>query len=90
MHCVILPAMKVLFDYFDQHALGHEYILIFYLTLFAKFTHFIPVIALHFFSLGNKWDKVFKNGPSKICERQPLKNMMWYGLLRQTILLPFF
>ena len=20
-----------------------------------------------------KWDKVFKNGPSKICERQPLK-----------------
>ena len=27
--------------------------------------------------LGNwrkcKWDKVFKSGPSKICERQPLK-----------------
>ena len=22
-----------------------------------------------------KWDKVFKNGPSKICERQPLKNL---------------
>ena len=21
-----------------------------------------------------KWDKVFKNGSSKICERQPLKN----------------
>ena len=28
-----------------------------------------------------KWDKVFKNGPSKICERQPLKNLKKYGLL---------
>ena len=24
-------------------------------------------------------DKVFKNGPSKICRRQPLKNFKWYG-----------
>ena len=23
------------------------------------------------------WVKVFKNGPSKICERQPLKNFTW-------------
>ena len=23
------------------------------------------------------WDKVFKNGPSKICERHPLKNFTW-------------
>ena len=23
----------------------------------------------------NKWVKVFKNGPSKICGRQPLKNL---------------
>ena len=22
-----------------------------------------------------KWDKVFKNGPSKICDRQPLRNL---------------
>ena len=27
------------------------------------------------------WDKVFKNGPSKICGRQPLKYLKWYGLL---------
>ena len=27
---------------------------------------------------NNIWDKVFKNGPSKICERQPLKNLKWY------------
>ena len=29
-----------------------------------------------------KWDKVFKNGPSKICERQPLKDLKGYGLLK--------
>ena len=36
------------------------------------------------------WDKVFKNGPSKICERQPLKNLKGYGLLKQTIYLKIF
>ena len=30
-----------------------------------------------------KWDKVFKNGPSKICGRQPLKSLKGYVLLRQ-------
>ena len=25
--------------------------------------------------VSNIWDKVFKNGPNKICERQPLKNL---------------
>ena len=34
---------------------------------------------------GPIWVKVFKNGPNKICGRQPLKNLKWYGLLRQTI-----
>ena len=90
MHCVILPATKVLFEYFDQHALGHEYILIFYLTLFAKFTYFIPVIALYFFSLGNKWDKVFKNGPSKICWGRPYYFNFFKGCLPQILLGPFW
>ena len=27
-----------------------------------------------------KWAKVFKNGLSKICGRQPLKNLKGYGL----------
>ena len=31
------------------------------------------------------WVKVFENGPSKICGRQPLQNLNWYNLLRQTI-----
>ena len=30
------------------------------------------------------WDKVFKNEPSKICERQPLKDLTGYGLLKQS------
>ena len=28
----------------------------------------------------DNWDKVFKNGQSKICGRQPSKNLNWYGL----------
>ena len=32
------------------------------------------------------WVKVFKCGQSKICVRQPLKNLKEYGLLKQTIL----
>ena len=35
------------------------------------------------------WDKVFKNGPSNICGRQPLKNLKWYGLVRQNTLNTF-
>ena len=27
------------------------------------------------------WDKVFKNRPSEICGRQPLRNLKLYGLL---------
>ena len=35
-------------------------------------------------------DKVLKNRPSKICGRQPLKHLKWYGLLTQTISLQIF
>ena len=44
------------------------------------------------FNVTNIWIKVFKNGPSKICGRQPLKNFKWYGLLScipQILLGPF-
>ena len=40
---------------------------------------------MYFLGQENIWDKVFKNGPSKICGRQPLKNLKVYGLLKQTI-----
>ena len=36
------------------------------------------------------WDKVFQSGPSKICGRQPLKNLKGYGLLKWTISLQIF
>ena len=36
------------------------------------------------------WVKVSKNGPSKISGRQPLKNLKWYGLPKQTISLQIF
>ena len=35
-------------------------------------------------------DKVSNNGPSKICGKQPLKKLNWYGLLRQSIPLQIF
>ena len=44
---------------------------------------------------NSKWIKVFKNGPSKICGRQPLKNMKSYhykffkGCLPQILVGPF-
>ena len=33
-----------------------------------------------FKNLDHKWDKVFKNGPSKICGKQPLKTLNGYVL----------
>ena len=37
-----------------------------------------------------KWKKVFKNGPSKICGRQPLKNLNWYVFLSRSYRFKFF
>ena len=36
------------------------------------------------------WDKLFKNGRSKICGRQPLKNSKGHGLIKQTVSLQIF
>ena len=30
------------------------------------------------------WFKAFKNGPNKICGKQPLKKLKWHGLPKQT------
>ena len=57
---------------------------------FSIFTE-ILIISIYFgvvlpsYLLKNLWDKVFKNGPSKICGRQPLKNLKGYGLLEHLI-----
>ena len=34
-----------------------------------------PQIILSIYNIYNIWIKVFKNGPSKICLRKPLKNL---------------
>ena len=48
-----------------------------------RFSMTATKIWLQLFSrLSFIWVKVFKNGPSKICGRQPLKNLKWYGMLR--------
>ena len=43
------------------------------------------VIRLCLSNVIDKWVKVFKNGPSIICGRQPLKNLKWHGPPKQTI-----
>ena len=40
-----------------------------------RFTKIANNKKLIHFKYGKIWDKLFKNGPSKICERQPLKNL---------------
>ena len=39
--------------------------------------------SINLILLVSIWVKGSKNGPSKICGRQLLKNLMWYGLLIQ-------
>ena len=56
--------------------------------------YFGMVVMFVFFDLFSVcthiWDKVFKNRPSEICRRQPLKNLKLYGLLKQTMSLQIF
>ena len=49
----------------------------------------IPWLHLSRNSSRNIWNKVFKNGPSKICGKQPLKNLKGYGLLSHIVCLSF-
>ena len=55
----------------------------------TKMTQWFQLLLI---PLKNKWKKVFKNGPSKICGRQPLKDLKWYEVksFKQTIPLQFF
>ena len=45
---------------------------------------------MHQLKQKHSWDKVFKIGPSKICGRQPLKNLKSYGQPKETISLQIF
>ena len=53
---------------------------------FCYFFFFSFLIFFYLFDLIYIWGKVFKNGPSAICGRQPLKKLKWYGLLVSNIL----
>ena len=46
--------------------------------------------SIHIFTYTYVRDKVFKNGPSKICGRQLLKNLKGYGLLSRPYPFIFF
>ena len=41
-------------------------------------------------SVTIKWVKIFKNGPSKLWGRQPLKNLKWYMVCSRPYYLKFF
>ena len=57
--------------------------------LFRKFCWVLILCMRNCSFFGNRfclfwnqiWDKVFKNGPSKICGTMPLKHLKGYGLL---------
>ena len=56
-----------------------------FIKSFVKTTPQISVTLLQkierfSFCFSFKWGEVFKNGPSKTCRRQPLKNLKWCGL----------
>ena len=46
-------------------------------------TAFFSGLTIH------RWEKVFKNRPSEICGRQPLKNLKGYKFLKQISIGPF-
>ena len=41
-------------------------------------------------NLASIWDKVFKNGPSEICRRKPLKKVKGYSLLKQILVYKYY
>ena len=67
--CIVLCILCYIFLRFYQHAIKHSN----------------PIQSrdlLHMFLITGEgshhvWGKIFKNGPSKICERQPFKNFSW-------------
>ena len=70
----------------NQHLKFYNILSILHIVIFF-------IIYQTVYSFLNKRDKAFKNRPSKICGRQPLKKLKWYGLLKgclpQNLLAPF-
>ena len=68
------------------------YIILYYFSFFLNFIYIKFLVRTWLFVLlkTDIWDKVFKNGPSKICGWQPFKILKGYGLFKQTISHKFF
>ena len=62
----------------------------FSVILTSSYLNYHCLWSLFIISLKKIWVKVFKNGPSKISRRQPLKDVKRYSLLRQIISLQLF
>ena len=62
-----------------------------YVTLFLELFWHLPSIHRKNWQLTEKWNKVFKNGPSKISGTQQLKNHFKYfkSCIREILLGPF-
>ena len=60
---------------------SREILLSLYKTLFEFFLKKSSFIKFTTVLQQVTWDKSFKNGPNRICERQSLKNLKRYGLL---------
>ena len=60
-------------------------------TTFRSFYNFDKIaISCNLLISSNRSVKAFKNGPSKICGRQILKNLKWYSLPRRPYHFKFF
>ena len=72
----MLISMKVQGDLQKQHSSRN-------VSTFYTEVNDLESEPCHIF-VHNVWEKVFKNGPSKICGRQLLKDLKEYGLLKLT------
>ena len=75
---------------FGEESIGYSYsdsssLIIMWSRDFGKIFISSVMDSLGSFNLDDIWVQVFKNEPSKICGRQPLKNLKGYGSLKQTI-----
>ena len=59
---------------FLRSMLAVSYSRIVWTGLYVQSLSFVEIV------IGMMWCKIFKNKPSKICGRQSLKDLKWYGL----------
>ena len=68
----------------DSTKLIHALSLRFFSTRIGFKIFFVATFVALSVTPLNNWVRVFKNRPRKVCRRQPLKNLKWYDLPKQT------